>query len=170
MKRIYTLAFLGLALCIATSPVLAQGIFDKTADWDLNDGSKVAGSATFSGGVYTVKGNGNDIWGNADEGFFLYTEKSGSWSLSGKVEWIAPGGNEWAKIGVMIREKADLPESRHYWTQTRGSADISGPQWRPVEGAASNWQDWRFGACSEWAVATRIPYCGTGLCLCRMVE
>ncbi|MBD3266470.1 hypothetical protein GF373_07345, partial [bacterium] len=128
----------GLALSLLVSPAFGQyGIFDQTADWSGRGKHKVEGSAEYNNGVYTLKGNGDDIWDEQDEGFYVYTERSGSWSLQGKVAWVdSGGGNQWAKVGVMIRENAAEPGSRQYWSElrfgTNGSApgDRADTQWR----------------------------------------
>lgn len=131
-------------LLVLGSPAFAQyGIFDNAVDWYSPDNPrtsvKVAGSVTVDGGLYTMEGNGDDIWNNDDEGFFVYSEKAGNWRLSARVNWFDPGGNEWAKIGVMIREKAEEPRSRHYWIDLRGAVfgDRVDAQWRTNEGGSS---------------------------------
>ncbi len=133
-----------MALLMVGGPAFAQvGIFDKSTDWYSPESPrgtvKVAGNATFEGGLYTLQGNGDDIWNNDDEGFFLYTEKAGDWRLSARVRWNDPGTNDWSKIGVMIREKATLPGSRHYWSDLRGAAygDRVDTQWRTTENSSS---------------------------------
>ncbi|MFB3788648.1 MAG: hypothetical protein ACE15F_20005 [bacterium] len=146
-KKVYGSLFMVLSVLVL--PGYAQyGVFDKTADWGGTDSPprrgtyKVPGSVVFANGVYTLQGNGDDIWDNNDEGFFVYTEKAGSWSLSGKAHWLdSGGGNEWAKIGVMIREIGPKAGSRHYWTALRtgtaGTGDRTDAQWRNVADAAS---------------------------------
>ncbi|MBD3267279.1 DUF11 domain-containing protein [bacterium] len=115
------------------------GIFQGMADWDRDDGTKAAGSATFADGTYNLEGNGNDIWQSADEGLFIFSDKKGSWSLTGRVFWNDPGTNEWSKVGVMVRENGPMIESRHYWIELRGSGlgDRTDAQWRDSEGGAS---------------------------------
>ncbi len=50
-----------------------------------------------------------------DEAFYLYTEKTGSWSLSGKLQWCSPGGGDvWAKVALMIRDEGEAPDSKYY--------------------------------------------------------
>jgi hypothetical protein len=134
---------LSLMLCVAISPVFAQGIFDSTADWDRADGTKVAGSVSYSGGTYTIEGNGDDIWNETDEGFYVYTEKSGSWSLSGKFTWVVTGGNDWAKMGPMIREGGDVANAMNYAALARGLGDLVSPQWRDAVGMAASSQSER---------------------------
>ncbi|MBI1389605.1 MAG: hypothetical protein GC154_14290 [bacterium] len=139
LKRI---GFMALTLTLASLPVFAQGagVFDKTTDWDLGDGTKVAGSATENGGVYTLMGNGNDIWGNADEGFFLYTEKPAgeSWQLSGLVEWVDHGTNDWAKFGPMVRNDAADTASSHMFTVLQGANTLVAPEFRDAAGLGTN--------------------------------
>lgn len=115
------------------------GEFDKLADWGPRGTFKAEGEASFADGAYTLRANGDDIWNNDDEGLFLYTEKTGSWSLSGRVEWIDPGSNEWSKTGVMVRESGPLATSRHYWIELRGAAfgDRVDAQWRTATGGGS---------------------------------
>ncbi|RJP18293.1 MAG: DUF11 domain-containing protein [Candidatus Omnitrophota bacterium] len=119
------------------------GIFDQTADWGPRGSFKVEGSVevvgTGANAIYNMAGNGDDIWNNDDEGFFVYTEKSGSWRLSAKVYWENPGGNDWAKIGVMMRETGNSATSRHYWIELRGAGfgDRTDAQWRMTTGGGS---------------------------------
>ncbi len=119
------ISVLSIVLLFGISAVSAQtvGIFDQQADWGPRGTNKVPGSASFSNGVYTIEGNGDDIWNNDDEGFFLYTELEGSWSISGKVNWLDTGGNEWAKIGLMIRDEGGSAGSKSYWGLLRGGID-----------------------------------------------
>lgn len=144
MKRHYCAT---LIIFMFTSAAYAQvGIFDMQADWDRNDGTKAAGSATFENGVYTVSGNGDDIWATVDEGFFLYTERAGSWTLTAKAAWWDPGDDEWSKQGIMIREVGDAATSGNYMIRQRGnsgSPDQLSAQWRNRDGAES------FGT-SQW--------------------
>lgn len=160
--RVSKIGILSFGLLFVSEIVMAQGIFDKTADWGTVGTYKVAGSATLSGSTYNLKGNGNDIWDSADEGFFLYTEKSGSMSLSGKAHFTSSGGNEWAKVGVMLREKGPLAGSRHYWCSLRGGTSGAGDridaQWRLNEAAAS-------GNVEIQANAASVPDPGDGIWL-----
>lgn len=133
-----------LALCVIVAPAFSQGIFDKTANWAGSSDAAVNtthvdGSVTFAGGVYTLEGNGNDIWDAADEGFFVYTEKSGSQTLTARVNWQDPGANEWSKVGVMIREVGDDAGSKTYYSILRGFdfGDRADAAWRMSTGGTS---------------------------------
>lgn len=118
------------------------GMFDKAADWTLTTAGNVKeqGKATVSGTNYTLEGNGDDIWNTADEGYFIYTEKTGSFSISALLFWEDPGTDPWSKMIVMVREKGDLPGSKNYGTQLRGNlfGDQTHATMRLTENGASN--------------------------------
>jgi hypothetical protein len=62
----------------------------------------VAGSTSFSGGVFTVKGAGGDIWGSADGFQFVYQPLSGDGQIVTRVVSVQ-NTNTNAKAGVMLR-------------------------------------------------------------------
>lgn len=137
MKRTLWSCACGMLVGAMALPAYAQyGIFDSIADWEGRGDVKVEGNVEVTGegvdAVYELWGNGDDIWENQDEGLFVYSELTGSWTLQGRVEWIDPGTHEWAKVGLMIREDAQDPESRHYWIELRGAGmgDRVDVQWR----------------------------------------
>ncbi|RJP26031.1 MAG: hypothetical protein C4527_16090 [Candidatus Omnitrophota bacterium] len=154
------------------------GIFENAVTLDSAHNAHVAvpGSITHANGVYTISGNGHDIWEAGDEGFFAYSELAGNNSISAKVKWIqakggTAGGNDWAKIGVMIRENGADPASAHYWIEMRCGAgdpalgDRTDAQWRPSTGAASqNKQIFKPGSTTDnvfqtdglWLRTTRV--------------
>jgi hypothetical protein len=81
--------------------------------WSTSDIGAVGatGSATASGGTFTVAGAGADIWNAADAFRFVYTTLTGDGSIVAKVaseQYVA----NWTKAGVMMRETLD-PGSRH---------------------------------------------------------
>ena len=69
------------------------------------------GSASGSGGAFTVNGAGADIWGTADAFRFVYTTLSGDGSIVAEVTGVQYVAN-WTKAGVMMRESLD-PGSKH---------------------------------------------------------
>ncbi len=123
MKKLYFIGTVAvLSVCLAGPSAFGQcGIFENTADWPQIGDAKADGSCDEAGGEYNLRGNGNDIWGGQDEGFYAYTEKEGSWILTAKLEWIDPGADEWAKFGVMIREDPQDPTSRFFAMTLRGN-------------------------------------------------
>ncbi|MEW6237188.1 MAG: hypothetical protein AB1656_17535 [Candidatus Omnitrophota bacterium] len=142
MRSCKIFSFLFLASIVIGAASQAQvGVFDKSADWTLTGSGqiKVPGSAELKEGNYVVKGNGDDIWGTADEGYYIYTEKSGDQCLMGRIYWAEPGGNDWAKAEVMIREKGDLAGSKYVAAILRGASfgDQSFCAFRDAEGGAS---------------------------------
>jgi phosphatidylserine/phosphatidylglycerophosphate/cardiolipin synthase-like enzyme/regulation of enolase protein 1 (concanavalin A-like superfamily) len=70
-----------------------------------------AGSAAESGGTFTVRGAGEDIWGTADGFHFAYRQLSGDGEIVARVAGVQ-GSHHWTKAGVMIREST-AAGSRH---------------------------------------------------------
>lgn len=72
--------------------------------WQSQDVGAVgaAGSATGSGDAFTVRGEGTDIWGTADEFHFAYRPLSGDGTIVARVASVS-GTAAWTKAGVMIR-------------------------------------------------------------------
>ena len=66
----------------------------------------LAGSATSSGGTWTIAGEGSDIHGSADQFQFDYQSLAGSGTMSAHVI-SQVDTNAWAKAGVMIRASTD---------------------------------------------------------------
>jgi hypothetical protein len=60
------------------------------------------GSASYSGGTYTVNGSGADVWGTADELQFAYRTLSGNGSITARVATVE-NVSSWTKAGVMMR-------------------------------------------------------------------
>jgi len=81
----------------------------------------VAGSSSLSGGVYTIKGSGADIWGSADAFHFVYVPISGDQQIIARVTGIV-NTNATAKAGVMFRESlaAGSAEASVLLTPTNG--------------------------------------------------
>ncbi|HET9391346.1 MAG TPA: fibronectin type III domain-containing protein [Steroidobacteraceae bacterium] len=76
-----------------------------TPTWTGGDVGAVAaaGSFTQSGGTFTVKGSGADIFGTADEFQFVSAPLLGDGMITARVV-SQTNTNVWAKAGVMIRE------------------------------------------------------------------
>jgi hypothetical protein len=74
------------------------------AAWSGGDIGSVAaaGSSTVSGGTFTIKGSGVDIWGTADSFQFESQPFTGNGSISARVV-SQTNTNVWAKAGVMFR-------------------------------------------------------------------
>ena len=120
---------------VAASPEPANlGIFDATADWGTAESPPMAGDVKVPGRVdvsveagavvYDLYGNGGSPIlspeGNnrnplSEEGFFVYTHKGGSWSLTAQVisdsTEIATGHF----FGPMVRAEPRSATSEFYW-------------------------------------------------------
>ncbi len=64
----------------------------------------LAGSATWNGSAFTVRGGGNDIWDNADSFHFVYQPLNGNGEIRARVASLTTNTDGWAKTGVMIRQ------------------------------------------------------------------
>jgi hypothetical protein len=62
-------------------------------------------------GTFTITASGADIWGQADEFRYVYKQLSGVGSISAQVISLENTDN-WAKVGVMIRESLN-PSSKY---------------------------------------------------------
>ena len=76
--------------------------------WQSGDIGDVgaAGSFTEAKGVLTISGSGADIWHQADGFHYVFQALDGDGALTARVLNLK-NTDEWAKAGVMIREKAD---------------------------------------------------------------
>jgi chitodextrinase len=63
----------------------------------------LAGSASYSGGVFTINGSGTDIWNTSDEFHFVHRSLNGDGEIIARVSSIE-NTHSAAKAGVMIRE------------------------------------------------------------------
>jgi phosphatidylserine/phosphatidylglycerophosphate/cardiolipin synthase-like enzyme/regulation of enolase protein 1 (concanavalin A-like superfamily) len=68
-----------------------------------NIGSTSGGSASASGGVFTVTGGGADVWGTADAFRFVYQPLAADGAVVARVASVQ-NVNAWTKAGVMIRQ------------------------------------------------------------------
>jgi len=129
------------------------GIFDATADWGLEPEFppqlgqyKVPGRVEVSevdgDYVYDIYGNGDQIHGKNDEGFYAYTQKKGSWTLSGKIQWMDTGDNpgQGPKAGFMVREQGKDSKAKHFTIILFGKIErsISKTNWRSQTSGSAN--------------------------------
>ena len=90
--------------------------------WQNTDVGSVgaAGSASSSNGVFTVRGAGADIWGNADGFHFVYRSLSGNGEIVARVTAVQ-NTDPWAKAGVMIRETLTAGSRHAFMCLTPGN-------------------------------------------------
>ena len=88
-----------------TTAGTAGGTSSLPAPWiDTDIGAVgIGGTASFSGGTFSISGSGADIWGTADAFHFAYQSLTGDGQVIARVSSVA-NVNSWAKAGVMIRE------------------------------------------------------------------
>src|SRR5688572_17233688 len=95
-----------LVVCLAAAAVIHTRAQTATlpAGWSSRDIGAVGqpGSASTSGGTYTVNGAGADVWGTADAFHFAYRPVTGDATITARVTSIQ-GAQAWTKVGVMIR-------------------------------------------------------------------
>ena len=63
----------------------------------------MAGSASYSSGVFTVNGGGADIWGTSDQFNYVSQPLTGDGSIVARVT-SQSNTDPWAKAGVMIKQ------------------------------------------------------------------
>jgi hypothetical protein len=71
----------------------------------------VPGAANYAGGVFTVKGSGQQIWATADGFHYAYQSLSGDGTIVARVGSLTGGGSTQG-AGVMIRETLEA-NSKH---------------------------------------------------------
>jgi hypothetical protein len=137
--------YVGLALTSHNNAAAATASIDNVAGgsgagpaptWQDRDIGSVgqAGSASESGGTFTLKGAGADIWGAADSFHFMYQPMRGDGQIVARVASLTHT-HDWAKAGVMIRETLTAG-SKHvsvFATPAKGTAF----QRRPSTGGVS---------------------------------
>jgi regulation of enolase protein 1 (concanavalin A-like superfamily) len=105
--------YVGLAVSSHDTTRTATALFDGVkvtggaplpSGWQSRDVGSVgtAGRASESGGTFTLKGAGADVWGTADAFHYAYRSLSGDGTIIAKVASIQ-GTESWTKIGVMMR-------------------------------------------------------------------
>ena len=111
-----TEALVGLALTNHDDSALASATFDHVQSgnttlpngWNTSDVGQAgrAGSATWSGGTFVLKGAGDDVWGTADALHFTSTTLVGDGDIVARVASLS-GTEAWTKVGVMMRTTLD---------------------------------------------------------------
>ncbi|GEM_PF-1692250 len=99
---------IGLAVTAHNNTVLNTSVFDNVSIakdvWTPRDIGTVANAGSATGyGTVQVKGDGADIWGNADGFFYWSRSLSGDGEIKARVVGVQ-NTDPWAKAGVMIRE------------------------------------------------------------------
>jgi len=104
---------------------------------DIGDAKNNPGSTEIKDGKYTVKGSGNDIWGQADGFRFAYTEVSGDFeAVVHQISTELPG--DWAKHGLHARQSVDPGAANAQAIVTGGGGGGAQITWREADGGGSS--------------------------------
>lgn len=119
----------------ATLNIMIQGVLP--AGWTSADigGVGIAGSASESGGTYTVSGSGVDIWGTADSFQYASQTLTGDGEIRARVTSITYT-DPWAKAGVMIRDGSAAGATNAYMMLNPGNNFSF--QWRSTASGESS--------------------------------
>jgi regulation of enolase protein 1 (concanavalin A-like superfamily) len=83
-----------------TTPLAGGGL---PVPWQTEDFATSGGAASFSNGVFTVSGDGADIWEIVDHFRFVYQERTGDLTITARID-SQSATHGWAKAGLMMRE------------------------------------------------------------------
>ena len=97
-----------LALTVTSNSTLPSGWLNQ----DIGSVG-VAGSAGFAGGIFTVRGSGQQIWNTADGLHLVYQPLVGDGTIVARVGSLT-GGASTQSAGVMIRETLDANSKHAY--------------------------------------------------------
>jgi regulation of enolase protein 1 (concanavalin A-like superfamily) len=153
--------YAGLAVTSHDTTQLATGTFDSIAvltplpaGWNATDIGAVgtSGSSSESGGTFTVKGAGADVWGKADGFHFAYRTLAGDGAIVARVATMS-GSDPWTKVGVMIRESVDAGAAHAFMLVSTGRGLAF--QRRTVAGGVTTSTSGGSGAAPRWVKLTR---------------
>ena len=112
----------GAGLFFFGGKVFHQGLGNGWQSRDIGN-VRAAGSVSYAKGVFTVSGDGADIWDQADSFHYVFQTLNGDGTLTARVLKIK-NTNPWAKAGVMIRDslEANAPYAKVVVTPASGLA------------------------------------------------
>lgn len=110
-----------------------------------------AGSYSYSGGTYTLKGSGSDIWDKTDQFRFAYVPIKGNRTITARVVSLTNTHSS-AKAGVMIRESL-LGYGSNVFSALKPALAVL--QYRTAPGAASYSPASITATAPYWVRATR---------------
>jgi len=123
-------------------------------------GPAIAGSASFSGGVFTVAGGGSDIWYSADQFNYVYQSLNGNGTIIAQV--LTQGNtNPWAMAGVMIRNSV-TDKGSAYADMVLTPGNGAAFQYRATADTSNLGNDQAAGSAPDWVKLTRSGQTITG--------
>jgi regulation of enolase protein 1 (concanavalin A-like superfamily) len=157
MKKCVSAAALHAAVCSALLCVISNLAFAQSVPppWTATDiGSPaLAGSATYSSGVFTIKAAGSDIWGSSDQFHFVHQKITGDVDVKARVDSLLRQ-HDWSKAGVMIRASLDA-DAAHGYTLVSASSGVHFER-RLTSGASSLSTAGSSAAAPAWVRIVRI--------------
>lgn len=131
------------------------------APWTNQDVGAVGtvGSATYSNGLFTVKGSGADIWGSADAFHAVSQPLSGDVQLVARVASVQ-NTNTYAKAGIMLRDST-AAGAKHVILDLRPNGSIEFMT-RSAGSAATTWLASTTQPAPAWLKLTRSGNTVTG--------
>ncbi|MGE0445900.1 MAG: hypothetical protein AB7P99_11785 [Vicinamibacterales bacterium] len=123
------------------------------AGWNAEDIGVVgvSGSTSVSGGTFTVRGAGADVWGTADAFHYAYRTLPGDGTIVARVASLS-GADAWTKVGVMIRASLSPSAAQGFMFVSKGKGVAF--QRRKSNGATSV-HSGATGAAPMWVKLTR---------------
>jgi hypothetical protein len=110
------------------------------------------GSASASGGTFTVRGAGADVWGTADAFHYAYQTMSGDGTITARVASIS-GTDSWTKVGVMMRASTSSSAAHAFMIVSLGRGVAF--QRRTTSGGLSTGTPGGSGTAPRWVRLTR---------------
>jgi hypothetical protein len=122
-------------------------------------GASPAGSSSYSNGIWTVSGQGTDIWTHGSEAFhYVYKQVTGDCTLIAKVESLQNLGTN-NKAGVMIRSDLNATPAAKAWVALKPDSFVESyfHGWGEMRGG-SNWeaQGYWISQASWWIKVERL--------------
>jgi probable HAF family extracellular repeat protein len=156
--------YVGLAVSSHDTTRTATALFDQVkvtqaaalpAGWQSHDVGSVglAGKGIESGGTFTLKGAGADVWGTADAFHYAYRSLSGDGTIIAKVATIQ-GTQAWTKIGVMMRGGTAANAAHAFMVVTLGKGLAF--QRRTTAGGISTHTSGGAGTAPRWLKLARV--------------
>lgn len=101
----------GLAVVSHKFDTLNTSTFDGVSvisnqQWTSTDvgAPRTPGSTTIAAGVHTLKGSGDDIWGDADQFHLSYQTLPGDGQIIARVTSFTDTTDSWAKAGLIVKD------------------------------------------------------------------
>ena len=145
------------------NPTLTAVYEDVGPVWTgTNLGNATGGSFT-AGSTMSLTGAGSDIYGTADNGYFVYRNFTGDVEIIAQVTGFVGTTNAWTKAGVMMREGLSAG-ARNVFTLVSPTA---GNKWRfqvrnAVNGSTSSAQTTANSSLPSYVRVTRVGNTFTG--------